>query len=244
MPPERTLPEFENTLVLRIEDSKARLVPASTVFVPGKKVGLFETPDQNYQAEIVKNDAQCIELLTPPEWGSAKRSISRAACILIQQDKLYYTEGKVEPAADRRRLQFRHEGRALCTQRRLFHRFRFRKRFHLEAITLPDGRTHPAMPATLQDCSLLGFGFHARHKLPPQTVFKSADLFKNPAEEIKNLVFFVQIVWSRGNRLFGFRHGAIFKFQSPAEQREFSRIIEQLQLKQLAACYGSFLAGQ
>jgi hypothetical protein len=236
----RDVQDFDQVKVLKIEDPQAGLFDASLAFTAGDQAELFILePALRLPVTLVtsKPDALTLQL---NDNTTLPVSQPKAALLHAKDDKICYLEGTLHQ--DGKNWVLSHAGRALRTQRRLFHRFNFRKKFHLENITLPDSGQLPALSAVLQDCSLIGVGFRARQKLPTGTRFASHDLFQS-ADEIKDLKFYLQVVWARGNRIFGFHHGAVFKFQSETEQAEFNLIIEKLQVRHFSDCYRCFVSG-
>jgi hypothetical protein len=242
MPGRKSHLQFEKDATLKANDPQARLVPAAGSFNPGEAVELvvFDIPLRKFKAKVVGSaqDKTVLAISAPGNW--IPPASPAVGLISIKTSNVCYLEGRWELMPGKTgHLIVNHQGRALRTQRRLFHRFHCRKTIHLEGIILPDGRGISDMPAVLQDCSLIGLGIQTQCKLPPKTNFKTPDLFKPTNTEIDCVKFYLQIVWARGNRLSGFRQGAVFRFQSECEQNNYTCVVEQLQLKYLSDGYRS-----
>jgi len=99
---------------------------------------------------------------------------------------------------------------------------------------LPDGEILSAFPATLLDVSAGGIGFLSAQILPPESLLEVMRLFE-PLVTLQNPKdYLLEVCWCRSERPFGYRTGALFKFQSLKDHDRVAKIINQLQVIRLS----------
>jgi len=229
---------------LRLRDPRVEMVDISKVIQPGDEIGITN-PEVSFPVtfhpKVVDNDQERIALDLPEKFWelvNIKKGM-RVQITKLGKERMFYVEGEVVQInqGSSPNIIVQHPSEILCAQRRLFYRFDVRKNFTLSEIILPDGSSLESLKATLQDMSPGGIGFKTSVLLPRGSRFEVNDLFDPVIPAMENVDFFVEVVWCRGNRVLGYRCGAVFKFPSEREQDSFGRILSQLQINRLAWYY-------
>lgn len=191
--------------------------------------------------KVVAVQADEITLCIPESyWGIVDfQEGLKLLIIKMQSDKIFYTEGRIASVDQEKKsiIKVNRLTTAICAERRLFYRFDIRRYFKLKKVVYPDGATCDGIKAVCQDMSPGGVGFKTKVKLEKGTRFTPADLLDPVMPAMESVDFYMEVLWSKGNKLLGYRNGAIFKFSTKQEQDRFAWVLDQLQVNRLSWYY-------
>ncbi|MCD4814095.1 PilZ domain-containing protein [bacterium] len=236
-------------MAFKLRDPHVALKPVDQIIQSGDEIGLTNPDTANpvtFHPVVTMSENQTLTLNLPEKFWELIR-VEPGLPVQVTKigaDKMYYIEGtihKIEKGKNSN-ITLQHNGEILCAQRRLFYRFDLRRPCSFKNITQPDGKIISRLKAVIQDMSPSGIGFSASRRLPQGTQFGVGDLFQAVTSDMENLNYYMQVMWVKGNRLFGYRHGAVFKFASEKDQDAFGRVLSRLQIDRLSWYYHNALA--
>lgn len=202
-------------------------------------------PEKNlpmkFYSDVVGVDNHSLSLKLPEACWNIVKIESGLKVLLMKSDmdKIYYTEGNITNVAREQEanVKISHDQNAVWAERRLFYRFDIRRFFNLVDVVFPDASVCPKIKGICLDMSPGGIGFKTRRSIPAGTRFVPTNLFNPLTSSLEDIDFYLETLWSKGNKWTGYHSGAVFKFPGKKEQDQFTWLLDKLQINRLSWYY-------